>query len=200
MQGTSLCSVSVSCLSAAPSFLAPLTPFFGPRRKLSQKPTLPLGSQCLPWEPLLGGVSVSHSRVSPLPPTLEGRGAQGSPEARGEGVDFWPVSFIPSISSTAAVRAWLIPLTDLRGSEETRGEGRRQTRAGPGPRKRPRLQPASLSFPSLPEPPSLAKAPSDPPGPSPSPSLGPRAPPGACVPPCRWLWRSSASSSQPWGC
>ena len=88
-------------------------------------------------------------------------------------MDFWPVSFIPSISSsTAAVRAWLIPLTDLRGSKETGEEGRRQTGDGPGPRKRPRLQPASLSFPSFPEPPSLAKAPSGSPGAQPLPLSG----------------------------
>lgn len=97
-------------------------------------------------------------------------------------MDFWPVWFIPSISSsTAAVRAWLFPLTDLRGSEETQGEGRRQTGDGPGPRKRPRLRPASLSFPRLPGPPSLATAPSGSPGAQPLPVSGaPGSPRGLC--------------------
>ncbi|CAK6444557.1 unnamed protein product [Pipistrellus nathusii] len=92
--------------------------------------------------------SVSHSPVSPPPHTPCGAGNPGQPEA----VDFWPVSFIPYISSTSATGSWLILLTaDLQGSRnpEKEKEGRHlETEL------RPRLPlvfcPSPLSLPTLP--------------------------------------------------
>lgn len=93
VQGTSPCSVSVSCLSAAPS--CPSYSILWPPMKAESEPTLPLGSQCLPWEPLLGGVSVSHSRVSPLPPPSRGGEPRAAQRPGGRGWTFGPFRLFP---------------------------------------------------------------------------------------------------------
>lgn len=115
--------------SPRPPFLSLLRPPRGAESDAVASPRLP--------EPPVGApprsypVSVRSSLLGKSAPPTAGRGARGS-RRRGEGVDFWPVSFIPSISvATAAAGS---PHSSLLGAaRKQRPERGRATETWVGP-------------------------------------------------------------------
>lgn len=117
-----------------PPFLSLLRP---PRRAESDAaasprlPEPPVGAP--PWS---YPVSVRSSLLGKSAPPTTGRGAQGS-RRLGEGVDFWPVSFIPSIS-VATAAAGSPHSSELPGSRGRSGAGPPKPGSDLQPRRRRR--------------------------------------------------------------
>lgn len=108
------------CLSVI-SLLVPLLPFSGPPMK-AESETLPLGSCCLPWGPLLGRIRLlaRHSLKSSPPPSWG-----GEPRGWGRGWTFGPfLLFPPSLRQQLPSALGSFLCLDLPGSRDPeRGPG-----------------------------------------------------------------------------
>lgn len=129
------------------------SPCSGPRGELSQTRSLPLGSQSLPWGPLLGRIPypfVRHSWVSPLPPPRGGE--PGAAGGGGRGWTFGLFRLFPPSLWPQLPRACLTPhSSELPGSRGRSGAGPPKPGSDLRPRRRRRRQRLQLdSGPPLP--------------------------------------------------
>lgn len=209
--------LSLSLVSQSPSLsLSLLFHSLAPNESRVRDRRFPLTPSASHGGPSLAA-SVSHS------PHPRGAGAQGSPEAGGRGWTFGPFRLFPPSPRQQLPHALSSFLRPTCGEAERPRERRQKPGDRPAGKQREperegdrnqetdqseaEAQAAGglLPSPSLSLPPALTALLSQSRftflrGSAPSPLWGPRRPLGACVPPCRWLWRPSASSWQPWGC